>query len=395
MAKYLFIATLLLTMNTLFIPTVFAETNPKAPQLASQSAIMIDADNGSVLYEKNSTTSMYPASLTKIATAIYAIENGDLDDTVTVSENAVDTVGTTVFLESGEKVTLKKLIQGLLINSGNDAGNAIAEYLSGSVEQFAKDINEYLKHEIGVEQTHFENPHGLFNPDHTTTAKDLAHITSYAVQNEEFRNIFGTVEMKWHGKSWDTTLISHHKMLKGEFPFDNVIGGKTGYVDQSGHTLATLANRGNLNLIVITMNGQTQNKAYQDTANLLNYGFDHFETSSLQGGEVVEIQNQAYKIPEDLKYTHVKDQISITKQLTKQGKLEIYKQNGERINSYHLMKIHHDDGSSQMEAAKNSNSQLNLGFYLSSILTGIVMIGIIGFVFRKIRIRRKSYKSFM
>src|SRR5690625_5694469 len=113
---------------------------------------------------------MYPASLTKIASAIYAIDKGNIEELVTVSQKARDTGGSKVYLEEGEQVTLKKLIQGLLINSGNDAGVAIAEHLSGSVEQLSADINKYFKNVIGIKDTHFKNPHGLFNPKHVTTA---------------------------------------------------------------------------------------------------------------------------------------------------------------------------------------------------------------------------------
>ncbi|GAA0490394.1 hypothetical protein GCM10008986_15480 [Salinibacillus aidingensis] len=394
MAKIIVFITTFVTMNTLFLLPVFAQTSPSAPVVSSQSAVMIDADNGSILYEKNSTTPMYPASLTKIATAIYAIENGDLEDRVTVSENAVDIEGTTVFLEAGEQLTLKKLIQGLLINSGNDAGIAIAEHLSGSVDQFAEDMNNYLKNKIGVEQTHFKNPHGLFHPDHTTTAKDLSMITKYALKNREFRDIFGTVEMEWHGKSWDTTLISHHKMLKGEIPFEGVAGGKTGYVDQSGHTLATLAKREHLNLIVITMQSQYKRDAYQDTASLLNYGFDHFETSSIKGRSKVEFKNKEFIIPENLTYTHLKNQDKVTKQMTKQGKLELYNQNGERMNSYQLVEAGSDHGDKKKEPVKKEETSKS-GIYVTSLMAGVIIAGFIGFVYRKKQIQKKSYKSFM
>ncbi|QHS21565.1 D-alanyl-D-alanine carboxypeptidase [Virgibacillus sp. MSP4-1] len=399
MAKIIVFITTFVTMNTLFLLPVFAQTSPSAPVISSQSAVMIDADNGSILYEKNSTIPMYPASLTKIATAIYAIENGDLDNKVTVSENAVDIEGTTVFLEAGEQLTLRKLIQGLLINSGNDAGIAIAEHLSGSVNQFAEDLNNYLKNKIGVEQTHFENPHGLFHPDHTTTAKDLAMITKYALKNREFRDIFGTVEMEWHGKSWDTTLISHHKMLKGEIPFAGVAGGKTGYVDQSGHTLATLAKREHLNLIVITMQSPYKREAYQDTASLLNYGFDHFETTTIKGLSKkdlskVDFNNKEFIIPENLTYTHLKNQDKVTKKMTKEGKLELYNQNGERINSYQLVEAGSDQEDKKTEPVKKEETSKS-GIYVTSLMAGVIIAGFIGFVYRKKRIQKNSYRSFM
>lgn len=181
------------------------------PNITSEAAILIEESSGRVLYEKNASIPMYPASLTKVATAIYALEKGDLEDIVTVSEKARRVDGTRVYLEIGEKVPLIKLIQGLLINSGNDAGVTIAEYLDGTEEQFAASINAYLQ-AIGLKSTHFVNPHGLFAPNHTTTARDMALITQYAMKNADFREIFGIKQLKWDGEAWDTIIYNHHKM---------------------------------------------------------------------------------------------------------------------------------------------------------------------------------------
>ncbi|MDI3410890.1 serine hydrolase [Bacillus sonorensis] len=159
---------------------------------------------------------MYPASITKIATAIYAIEKGHLKDDVKVSKKAAETEGTSVYLEKGETVPLKRLLQGLLMNSGNDAGTAIAEHLSGSVEQFADDLNAFVAKRVGATDTHFTNPHGLFDKNHYTTAADMAKITAYAVKNKTFRSLFQK-KAAWHGQTWDTTLKNHHRMLTGRF----------------------------------------------------------------------------------------------------------------------------------------------------------------------------------
>ncbi|WP_188456956.1 D-alanyl-D-alanine carboxypeptidase family protein [Virgibacillus oceani] len=267
MKKIILIITTIAALNIVLLTHVHGEEITSPPTLVSKSAIMIDSKTGRVLYQKNASAQMYPASLTKIATAIYAIETGDLDDTVTVSKKARNTAGTRVYLNEGEQVTLKKLLQGMLINSGNDAGVAIAENLSGNINQFSLDINGYLKNVIGVQNTHFENPHGLFNPNHVTTAEDLAKITQYAMKNETFRNIFGTKKLKWNGDAWDTTLITHHKLMR-QIPYEGITGGKTGFVPQSGFTLATTAERGDLSLIVITLNSYLESAAYNDTINL-------------------------------------------------------------------------------------------------------------------------------
>ncbi|WP_269150608.1 D-alanyl-D-alanine carboxypeptidase family protein [Bacillus licheniformis] len=129
---------------TLFFHSSAQAGEKNKPEIKSVSAILIDGKSGQVLYEKNSRKKMYPASITKIATEIYAIENGNLEDRVKVSKNAAQTEGSSVYLEEGESVPLKRLLQGLLMNSGNDAGTAIAEHLSGSVKQFADDLNAFI-----------------------------------------------------------------------------------------------------------------------------------------------------------------------------------------------------------------------------------------------------------
>ncbi|WP_255408406.1 D-alanyl-D-alanine carboxypeptidase family protein [Halobacillus sp. Marseille-P3879] len=264
---------------TFTIPTLsLGETKEKSPDLLSESAVVIEEQSGLTLYEKNADKEMYPASLTKIATAIYVIENENLDDKVTVSENARSVEGTRVYLEEGEEVSLEKLVQGLLINSGNDAGVAIAEHISGSEKEFAEDLNSFLEEEVGIEDTHFTNPHGLFDEDHVTTAKDLAKLTRYALKDPVFDEYFGTEELDWKGDAWETTLRSHHKLLIDQNE-TSVTGGKTGYVDKSGNTLATSAEKDGLEVIVITLKSESQDIAYRETRELLDYTFKTYHST--------------------------------------------------------------------------------------------------------------------
>jgi D-alanyl-D-alanine carboxypeptidase len=257
----------------------------KPIDIKSEAAILLDTDTGAVLYAKNPDEKLYPASLTKIATAIYAIEKGNLNDIVTVSKNAVSQEGTRVYLDVGEKVPLKLLIQGMLINSGNDAAVAIAEHLDGNVDHFSENMNDFLKEKIGVKNTHFVNPNGLFNPNHYTTARDLAMITNYAKKNPVFSEIFGTKKLDWNSESWKTTLITHHLMLKGEIPYPGITGGKTGYVDESKLTLATTAENGNLRLTAIVLKAPHKKMDYNDTKELLDYGFNNFQHTLISHNE--------------------------------------------------------------------------------------------------------------
>ncbi len=252
--------------------------------LFSESVILIDAKSGNTLYEKDSTRVMYPASITKIVTAIIAIEEGDLQDIVTVSKNARDQDGSRVYLLEGEKVTLKKLVQGLMINSGNDAGTAIAEHFDGSEKAFAKRMNAFVKEKVGVKNTNFTNPHGLYHPDHVTTAQDMAKIAQYVMKNETFREIVGTKEMEWIGEGWETTLFNHHRLL---WDYEGTTGVKNGYVPESGHTLVTSAKRDGMDLIVVTMKAASKYYIYKDTMSLLDYGFANFITDEIPKGEMV------------------------------------------------------------------------------------------------------------
>ncbi len=328
---------ILVIINTISTNQTFGHPDISTPTLNSEAAIVIESRTGKVLYEQDSNTHMYPASLTKIATAIYAIEKGNIEEIVTVSKKASNTGGSSVYLEEGEQVSIKKLIQGLLINSGNDAGVAIAEHLSGSMDQFSFDINEYLKNVVGVQNTHFENSHGLFDPDHVTTATDMSKITQYAMNNQLFREIFGTKELEWDGQSWDTTLFTHHKLLR-EKPYEGITGGKTGFVNESGFTLATTAERENLSLIVITLNSNLKSEAYNDTINLLDYAFDNFQTSSIPEGTTFMLDEQEYKTSTKLYYTHSQDD-QIKQEIKDNGTVEMINQDDIVITALPLEKI--------------------------------------------------------
>ncbi len=262
------------------------DTKANGPdELFSESVLLIDAKSGNILYEKDSERVMYPASITKIVTAIIALEEGDLEETVTVSENARDQDGSRVYLLAGEKVTLEKLVQGLLINSGNDAGTAIAEHFDGSEKAFAKRMNDFMEEKIGTEDTNFENPHGLFHPDHVTTAQDMAKIAQYAMKNEKFREIVGTKEMEWVGEGWETTLYNHHRLL---WDYEGTTGVKNGYVPEAGHTLVTSAERDGMELIAVTLKASSKYYSYWDTMSLLDYGFSNFMTEEIEKGEMVK-----------------------------------------------------------------------------------------------------------
>ncbi|UOR12050.1 D-alanyl-D-alanine carboxypeptidase family protein [Halobacillus amylolyticus] len=387
MKKMIWLIITVVVVNTLFTSEALAQSDISPPTIRSEAAIMIDSKTGTVLYEKKPYKEMYPASLTKVATAIYAIETGNLEEVITVSEKARNTIGTRVYLEEGEQVPLKKLIQGLLINSGNDAGVAVAEHLSGSVERFSSDLTKYLKNVIGVQNTNFENPHGLFDPEHVTTAEDLAKITQYAMKNEVFRRIFGTEELKWNGEGWDTTLYTHHKLMRQK-GYEWITGGKTGYVDQSGFTLATTAEKQDLSVVLITLNSGSQTVAYNDTIKLLNYGFEQFKTLSISKGATFSVDGKKYKASERLFFTHRINE-KVSKEIKKDGTLEIDNQDGTVQTSFQLDQVKNRKSMDVQTAAapKNVDADPAIVAHLPKLLFVVlsIVLSILGLFYRHFR----------
>lgn len=272
---YLLVAACVLCSFNVQPASARGEDNLTPSGIYGESAILIDAATGQILFEKNPHLRLYPASITKIATGIYSIENGNPDDIVTVSKRARYEEGTRVYLGEGEQVTLRKLEYGLLMNSGNDAATAIAEHLGGSVEHFADLLNTYLQEKAGVTETHFANAHGLHDPNHYTTAADMAKIAQYAMKNPTFREIVATVRLPWNGREWQTELINHNKLLRN---YEGATGIKNGFTDQAMHTLVGSAKRGETELIAVTMKAGSSAYAYKDVTAMLDYGFAHYET---------------------------------------------------------------------------------------------------------------------
>ncbi|MFD1019787.1 D-alanyl-D-alanine carboxypeptidase family protein [Thalassobacillus hwangdonensis] len=285
--------------------------------LQSETAVLMESDSGDILYGENSDKRMYPASITKIITGIIAIEEGNLDDTVTISENAAQADGTSVYLIEGEQVPLKKLVQGLMINSGNDAAVAIAEHMDGSVAAFSHRMNAFVKEKVGVYDSNFKNPHGLPDDDHYTTAADMAEITRYAMNNPIFREIVGTKELPWVGESWDTTLINHNKIL---WRYEGATGVKNGWTTKSGHTLVSSAERNGMELIAVVMKVQGFERAYRETTTLFDYGYDNFEKGKVAKDTKFNHNGKEFKAYEDFYYTKPKDS-SVTTDVSPWGQL--------------------------------------------------------------------------
>ncbi len=247
------------------------EIKGNEPYVSARAAILIDSKTGSILYEKNAYEKLPMASTTKIITAITAIDNGNVNDIVTVSRNASYTEGSSVYLREGEKISLSNLLYALMLESGNDAAVAIAEHISGNAENFALLMNETCK-KAGATDTNCINPNGLHDDMHFTTARDLAIITSYALKNDLFRKIVATEYENISSESGEQSrsLTNHNKLLK---TYDGAIGVKTGYTKKAGRCLVSAAKRGEIESIAVTLNAPDD---WNDHKAMLEYSFNNF-----------------------------------------------------------------------------------------------------------------------
>ena len=265
---------------------------PEAPEINGTAAVLIEASTGTVLYEKNAHDKMYPASITKILTGILTIENCSLSETVTFSESAVNipSDASNIEAQEGEEMSVKDCLYGLLLASGNEVANALAEHVAGSTDAFAEMMNEWAT-EAGATDSHFANPSGLHDENHYITAYDMAMIAKRAIKNPVFLSITGTCEhiiSPTNKTDTERELNMTHKMVwSGEYSsvaYDGVLGGKTGYTDEAGTTLVTYAERDGMTLICVVLNSNSYN-VYYDTADLFDYGFDNFTLYNISENE--------------------------------------------------------------------------------------------------------------
>lgn len=268
----------------LFSGTAYAApTWPDSIAISAEGGIVIDADSGAVIYGKNIHQQYFPASITKVLTALLIIENCNMDDVVTFSHNAVYNVeagSSNAGLDEGDQLTVRDCLYALLIRSANESANALAEHTAGSVEAFAAMMNARAS-SLGCENTHFTNPSGLNDPEHYTTAYDMALIAKEAFQNETFVQIASTLyyDLPVTKRNPEGLRIyPGHRMLKKNMSqyYPGIIGGKTGYTSLAGNTLVTAAERNGMRLIAVVLNGHQTH--YTDTKALLDFGFTNFKS---------------------------------------------------------------------------------------------------------------------
>ena len=257
--------------------TVFSAA-AASPGITGEAAVLIDSKNGQVLFEKNAAVRVYPASTTKILTAIIALESGRVGEMVTIPKEASDVEGSAIGLREGEQISLEDLIYALMLNSGNDSAVAIARHLGGSVNGFVQLMNKKAA-ELGAVNTHFNNPNGLPDPNHYSTARDMALITRYAMQNPEFREIVSTKikTITRTDPNAQTYLDNHNKLL---WNYQGAIGVKTGYTEEARQCLVSAAARQDRELIAVVMKSEGTD-IWTDSTKLLDYGFTDFNQATL------------------------------------------------------------------------------------------------------------------
>lgn len=260
-------------LTQLYTTEVSGCVGPNLPQIEAGAAIVIDADSGRVLYEKNAYSRRSIASTTKIMTAIVALENGNLDDRVKVSKRASSIWGSTIKLREGEELTLRELMYGMMLKSGNDAALAIAEHIGGTVENFAKMMNDKAK-ELGLMNTSFKTPHGLDVEGHYSTAYELAVLTQYALKNPVFSKIVSTQNISIGNRN----LYSTNEMLS---LYPGADGVKTGYTGKAGRCLVTSAKRDGFRLISVVLFCSSRAKRAESSKKILDYAFNNYKPYEL------------------------------------------------------------------------------------------------------------------
>ncbi len=262
---------------------------PEGPVVSAHSAILMEANTGTILYDKNIHDKMYPASTTKIMTSLIAAENSAMNETVSFSHDAVFGIeddSSNIGIDVGQSMPMEECLYGILVASANEVANAVAEHIAGNMDDFADMMNQKAQ-ELGCENTHFTNAHGLYDDNHYTTAYDLAVISQAFFNNELLSKIGNTPS--YHFKATveqpdDFIVRNKHKLITGEIPCDGIKGGKTGYTDEAGQTLVTCAERNGMKLICVVMMEESPDQ-FNDTVKLFDYGFTNFTITNVSQNE--------------------------------------------------------------------------------------------------------------
>lgn len=332
------------------INNVNENVNLENMTIYSEAAILIEKNTGKILYEKSAYDRKYPASTTKILTAIIALEKCDLAEKAVASENAIHSIksGYSIAnIQVGEEFSIKQLLEVMMIHSANEAANIIAEHISGSVEEFSKLMNEKAK-EIGCLDSNFVNPNGMHDDNHYSTAYDMAMIQRYCMQNISYREIITLMQCSLpftelypdNGENQERTFKNTNNLMINEnkyyYPYCN--GGKTGFTTPAKNCLVTSCYKNGFELISVVLHAETtadnQSARYLDTINLLNYGYDNFDKNDIYNEynyvETKEVSAEVENDEQELNDNELKSAI----QINENGKIE---EKNEELYSYCAM----------------------------------------------------------
>lgn len=308
-------------------------------QLASQTAVLMDADTGVVLYEKNMHDTMYPASITKIMTAMLAIQHLEPEQVLTVSQTAVNAVPRTsshISLQAGERLTVGDALYAIGMESANDAANVLAEAVSGSLEAFAEEMTRQAQ-ALGAMNTHFANANGLPDSQHFTTAYDMALITAAALKQEGLATYFSTVNYTFPATNLSPARSFSNKdrlLPGGQYYYEGVLMAKTGWTSSAQGTFAAVVKQGDTTLVAITLKSPLLEDKYKDTHKLMDYGFTHYSavkvsgeqvTAQLSLGEYTPVKGQkfTYLIPTGTLFADIRYSLSEEVELSPDSPLNI------------------------------------------------------------------------
>ena len=291
---------------------------PRGPQIYSEAGIVMDIDSGAILYAKNIDSPHYPASITKVLTALVAMENNELTDTITVKQEdiAILTPGDShIALKVGEEISYEDGLYAALLASANEAAHSLASNTEGGYEAFLEKMNAKAA-ELGCTNSHFTNTHGLHEAEHYTTARDMALIGAAAFKNEDFMKITGTLQYKIEPTNLtdvERYVAQNHKMLydwRSEY-YEYCLGGKTGYTLEALNTLITFASKDGVNLVAVVLRAHGKGKTFIDTRAILDYAFDNFNkvpvsVDMLNDEKVAKVSKDAYvMLPEGVSYENL------------------------------------------------------------------------------------------
>lgn len=272
---------------------VTASSVTALPKTNSRRYIVYDRISKSMIIGKNEDVKSAMASTTKIMTSIVILEKADLDEMVTVSAKAGGTGGSRLGLKKGDKASVKNLLYGLMLRSGNDAAVALAEHVGGSVKEFAELMNEKAS-ELGLTNTHFVTPHGLDDANHYTTALELAKLTDYAMDNETFAKIVGTKSTTIYINNQSRQINNTNELLG---VLNGVVGVKTGFTNNAGRCLVTETKRNNMDIITIVLGADTKKDRTKDSVNLIEYTFSKYKMYNVEE-QIIEEFNKWKNINE-------------------------------------------------------------------------------------------------